>query len=438
MTSEYRPKVGVVSLGCDKNRVDSENILGFLQEACDIQTDYAHCDVVIINTCAFLQSAVKEAVDVIMEAAQTGVKIIVTGCLPMRYDSIARENLMPEVSAFLDNQHYRDIVQTVYTVLEGKRVVKKNEGARPTDTSDHRILTTPQHYAYLKIAEGCNNRCAYCAIPAIRGPYVSTPLPDLVAEAERLCAQGVSELILVAQDVTRYHWQDNRLAELLDALEQTPVEHIRLLYCYPDMVTPALLDRIERDPKLCKYIDIPMQHASTKVLQAMRRHSDKAQLQDIMQYIRQNTHIRVRSTFMVGFPGETEEDVDELIEFLRTYRLEYAGFFAFSPEEGTPAYSMKQIPAKIKRQRKLQVEKVQSAIMQEIAMGYIGKVLDVTLDEIDMDNARFVGHTDWQHPQEDNKVYFGASFPVTTGQTYRVRIDKVRKLDLVGTAIEEE
>ena len=437
MTDNARPKVGVVSLGCDKNRVDSENILGFLRGHCDIVTDYAQCDVVIINTCAFLQSAVKEAIDVIMEAAATGVKIIVTGCLPMRYANIAQDNLMPEVSAFLDNQHYADIVQTVYTVLGGGRVVGKNKGAKPTDISPDRVLTTPLHYAYLKVAEGCNNRCAYCAIPAIRGPYVSTPLPLLVDEAERLAARGVTELILVAQDVTRYAWQGADLMALLDALEATDIAHIRLMYCYPDKVDKALLDRIENDPKLCRYIDIPMQHASDSVLRAMRRHSTAAQLTEMMDYIRANTHIRVRSTFMVGFPGETQDDVDCLIAFLQRYRLEYAGFFAFSAEEGTPAYTMPQLPAAVKRQRKVQVEKVQSAIMRQIAQSYVGQVLEVTLDVIDMQNECFVGHTDWMHPETDNKVYFTASFPVVTGQTYRVRIDKVRHLDLVGEAVEE-
>lgn len=437
MTSPRRPRVGVVSLGCDKNRVDSENMLGFLRGSCDIVTDYEQCDVVIINTCAFLQSAVREAIDAIMEAAATGVKIIVTGCLPMRYASIAEQDLLPEVSAFLDNQHYADIVQTVYTVLEGGRVVAKNEGVKPTDISPDRVLTTPLHYAYLKVAEGCDNRCAYCAIPAIRGPYVSTPLPDLVAEATRLAAQGVTELILVAQDVTRYRWQGHDLMALLDALETTDIAHIRLMYCYPDKVTPALLDRIEHDPKLCRYIDIPMQHASDSVLRAMRRHSTAAQLHEMMDYIRANTHIRVRSTFMVGFPGETQQDVDCLVDFLRRYRLEYAGFFAFSAEEGTPAYAMPQLSAKVKRQRKAQVEKVQSAIMREIAMGYVGREVDVILDVIDMQNQCFVGHTDWMHPETDNKVYFTAAFPVTTGHTYRVRIDKVRRLDLVGEAVQE-
>lgn len=428
-------KVGVVSLGCDKNRVDSENMLGFLSREFDIVSSYEDADVVIINTCAFLESAVKESVDAIMEAAGHNVKLIVTGCLPMRYPQIAEQNLIPEVSAFLDNQHYATIVETVYNVLEGRRDVRKNGEAKPTDISPDRVLTTPMHYAYLKIAEGCNNRCAFCAIPYIRGRYVSTPVDDLMAEAKRLVDDGVEELILVAQDVTRYRCGDVDLLGLLDRLETLPVRLIRLMYCYPEAVTPTLLARIEHDDKLAKYIDVPMQHVSDTVLRAMRRRSSRADLERMMDYVRDNTHVRVRSTFMVGFPGETEADVDELIDFLQRRRIEYAGFFAFSPEEGTPAYDMPQIPAKVKRARLKKVEAVQSAIMADIAKGYVGQTIEVTMDSVDYDKQCFVGHADWMHPEIDNKVYFGADFHVVEGQRYLVRIDKTSKLDLVGTAV---
>ncbi|MBQ4443865.1 MAG: 30S ribosomal protein S12 methylthiotransferase RimO [Clostridia bacterium] len=429
-----RVKVGVVSLGCDKNRVDSENMLGFLSEEFEIVSSYEEADVVIVNTCSFLQSAVKESIDVIMEAATHPVKIIVTGCLPMRYPEIAENDMMPEVSAFLDNQHYTTIVQTVYNVLEGKKEVRKNTEVKPVAASPDRILTTPRHYAYLKVAEGCNNRCAFCAIPKIRGPYVSTPAEELVEEAKRLVDDGVRELILVAQDVTRYRDGDVDLIGLIDRLEKTGVETIRLTYCYPEQVTEALLDRIERDEHLAKYIDVPMQHASDDVLHAMRRRSKAEDLRKMMDYIRRNTHIRVRSTFMVGFPGETEEDVDELVDFLVTYRIEYAGFFSFSREEGTPAYAMPQIPAKVKKARLKRVESVQSAIMREIAEGYVGKEVTVTMDAVDYDRNRFVGHPKWAHPEMDNKVYFGADFPVEMGCDYVVRIEKASRLDLVGTA----
>ena len=427
-------KVGVVSLGCDKNRVDSENMLGFLSKEFVIVNDYAEADVVIVNTCSFLQSAVKESIDAILEAASHHVKLIVTGCLPMRYPEIAEQNLLPEVSAFLDNQHYATIVETVYNVYAGGQEVRKNAAPVPVATSPDRVLTTPLHYAYLKIAEGCNNRCAFCAIPAIRGPYVSTPVEVLVEEAERLVGEGVHELILVAQDVTRYRDGDVDLMGLLDRLEALPVSSIRLMYCYPEQVTEALLDRIEKSPKLAPYIDVPMQHAADHVLRAMRRRSNARDLARMMDYVRANTHIRVRSTFMVGFPGETEEDVDELVAFLERYRIEYAGFFIYSPEEGTPAYSMEQVPAKVKKERLKRVEKVQSAIMRDIAQGYVGKDITVTMDAIDYDRNCFVGHADWQHPEIDNKVYFGADFPVEAGCRYIVRVHKINKLDLVGVA----
>lgn len=433
--TENRVKVGVVSLGCDKNRVDSENMLGFLSKEFDIVSAYEDADVVIVNTCSFLKSAVEESIEVIMEAAKHPVKLIVTGCLPMRYPEIAEQNLMPEVSAFLDNQHYTTIVETVYNVLEGSKEVRRNTEVKPVATSPDRILTTPLHYAYLKIAEGCNNRCAFCAIPKIRGPYVSTPVDVLVEEARRLVENGAEELILVAQDVTRYRDGDVDLMGLLDRLEETDVRLIRLMYCYPEQVTETLLDRIEKDPKLAKYIDVPMQHATDNVLKAMRRRSKTEDLCKMMDYIRANTHIKVRSTFMVGFPGETQADVDELCAFLEKYRIEYAGFFAFSREEGTPAYDMVQVPQAEKRKRLKQVEKVQSRIMREIADGYVGKEIEVTMDLVDYDKNCFVGHPDWAHPEIDNKVYFGADFPVTEGERYLVRIDRVSKLDWVGRAV---
>ena len=424
-------------MGCDKNRVDSENMIGFLSRDFDIVNQYEDADVVIINTCSFLQSAVKESIDAIMEAATHDVKLIVTGCLPQRYPEIAAQNMMPEVSAFLDNQHYATIVDTVYNVLEGGKEVRKNASPTPVATSPDRVLTTPLHYAYLKIAEGCNNRCAFCAIPYIRGNYVSTPVQTLVEEAERLVEGGVEELIVVAQDVTRYRDGEVDLMGLLDRLEALPVRTIRLMYCYPEQVTKALLDRIERSPKLAKYIDVPMQHASDNVLRAMRRRSTHADLAELMDYVREHTHIKVRSTFMVGFPYETEEDVDCLVDFLRRYRIEYAGFFAYSAEEGTPAASFEQVPAKVKKARLKRVEAVQSAIMREIAEGYLGQTIEVTMDYIDYERNLFAGHADWMHPEIDNKVYFESAFPVQTGRRYLVRIDKISKLDLVGVCLSE-
>lgn len=436
-----RIKVGIVSLGCDKNRVDSENMIGFLSQEFDVVNSYDEADVVIINTCSFIESAVNESIDAIMEAhAATKAKLIVTGCLPQRYPEIAANRLLPEVSAFLDNQHYAKIVETVYTVLEGGYVVHVNEGKKLIPCSPDRVLTTPMHYAYLKIAEGCSNACAYCAIPAIRGGYIATPVEDLVAEAKRLEDNyGVRELILVAQDVTRYRDGERGLLQLLDALEQgTTIEKFRLMYCYPELVTKALIDRVNKDERIAKYLDIPMQHAADGVLRAMRRRSNYDSLCQMMDYIRKHTDIAVRSTFMVGFPGETDEDVEILISFLRRYRLEYAGFFPFYREEGTPAYAFaRQVPQRTKKKRLQLVEEVQSSIMENIAKSYIGRDVEVMCDGIDYDRACFVGHTDRQHPEIDNKVYFGATFVVNEGQSYRIHITGVDKLDLVGEAYEE-
>lgn len=432
-----KTKVGLIALGCDKNRVDSENMLGFLSRDFDIVSSYEEADVVIINTCSFIESAVQESIDAIMEAAKTTAKLIVTGCLPMRYPTIAEQNLMPEVSAFLDNHHYDQIADTVRRVVAGERIIQKNGAPQVVPVSNNRILTTPMHYAYLKIAEGCNNACAYCAIPAIRGRYIATPLEDLVEEAQRLYDNyGVQELILVAQDVTRYSYQGRNLLDLLDALETTPIPTFRLTYCYPELVTKELIDRVESDPRIAKYLDIPMQHASDAVLKRMRRRSTHDGLVALMDYIRLHTHITVRSTFMVGFPGETKEDIIILKQFLREYRLPYAGFFAYFREEGTASYDFDdQIPERVKQKRLKEVEQCQSAIMEEVAKGHIGHTLVVRADAIDYDKQCFVGHADFMHPEIDNKVYFGAEFPIEVGEQYRVTIQSVQCLDLIGTAI---
>ena len=431
-------KIGLTSLGCDKNRVDSENMIGFLTEGgLEVVDDYALADVVIINSCAFLQSAVSEAIGAVMEANSypNVQKIILTGCLPQRYMAeITAEDGLTEVSAFVGNHHYHRICEIIDRVMVGEKVVLPNDNGDIL-TSRRRPLSTPLHYGYLKIAEGCNNRCTYCAIPAIRGAYKSAEIDDVVTEAKRLqSSYGTEEFILVAQDVTRYGSDKGEylLMKLLDKLTALDIYKIRLMYMYPELVTDSLIDRIYHDEKIASYIDMPMQHSDSAVLKRMNRRGTGDDLRRIMDKIRK-TDISVRSTFMVGFPGETDAQFENLLDFLETYKIENAGFFAFSREEGTPAYKLKdQIPQKIKKQRLLAAERLQSRIMTDALDLQIGKVQLITYDGIDYDKNLFYGHDEYNHPDIDKKVYFTASEGVNIGQRYNVKIQNRRKLDLLG------
>ena len=435
-------KVGAISLGCDKNRVDTERLLGFvLQAGHEIVNSIDEADIVIVNTCSFLKSAVKESLDTVFEAkSHANVKyLILAGCLPMRYlDELVKEDGLREADAVIDNSCYDRIGEIIEDVCLGKRVVMaampKENGSAP------RVITTPYHYAYLKVSDGCDNLCTFCAIPSIRGAYTSTPIEDLVAEAEGLISQGVKELILVAQDVTRYGidlYGEPRLIDLLRALTALSVQKIRLLYCYPDMCTDELIDYIDSEPKIAKYIDMPMQHASDGVLKRMNRRDTAASLRDRIAYIRsKKSGIAIRSTFMVGFPQETDEEFEELIAFLREERLDNVGFFIYSQEEGTPAARMKgQVAHAVKKHRFDRAVALQSMIAEEKAKAMIGEVVEVVYDGIDYDKQAFYGHTERLCPDVDAKVYFTSRDPVDIGESYPVRIDKTKKLDLYGQAV---
>lgn len=435
-------KVGAISLGCDKNRVDTERLLGFvLQAGHEIVNTIDEADIVIVNTCSFLKSAVKESLDAVFEArSHANVKyLIVAGCLPMRYlDELAKEDGLREADAIIDNTCYERIGEVIRDVCAGKRVVMTampKEQYAPT-----RVITTPYHYAYLKVSDGCDNRCTFCAIPSIRGPYTSTPIEELVAEAKALVAQGVKELILVAQDVTRYGidlYGEPRLLALLHELVALPVDKIRLLYCYPDMCSNELIDYIDSESKLAKYIDMPMQHASDGVLKRMNRHDTASSLRDRIAYIRsKKSNIAIRSTFMVGFPQETEAEFEDLITFLTEERLDNVGFFMYSQEEDTPAARMKgQVEYSVKRERFNRVVAIQSTIAEQKAKAMIGEVVEVVYDGIDYDKQAFYGHTERLCPDVDAKVYFTSDDPVDIGESYPVRIEKTKKLDLYGKAV---
>lgn len=412
--------IGMISLGCDKNRVDSENMLYLIKNAghtlCD---DAENADIVIVNTCAFINDAKKEAIDTILEMASLKEKklkkLIVTGCFAERYGKIAD---MPEVDLFLDIKEEKNIVDHI-AMLCGEET--------PYCPSVGRILTTPAHYAYLKIADGCNNRCAFCAIPFIRGAYVSTPIEELVKEAKTLLNNGVKEIILVAQDTTNYGmdlYKERRLKDLLCELVKLDFWKIRLLYTYPELIDDELLELIAKEDKIAKYLDIPMQHIDNNILKKMNRRSSEESLRSLILHIRKKCpQIAVRSTFIVGFPYEQEVEHQKLLDFIDG-AVDYAGFFIYSPEEETKAFEYpKGVNKNVAERWQTKLEKMQCATTSNKQAKYVNTIQEVIYEGIDYDKQCFYGRTQFQAPQIDTKVFFTSEFPLEIGNIYNVFID---------------
>lgn len=431
-----RKSVGVITLGCDKNRVDTETMLyrlglgGF-----DITNRYEDAQVLIVNTCAFIEAARKEAIDVILAAARykTGAceKLIVTGCLPQKHAAELSEGL-PEVDCFLGTEDYDRICDVIASLYAQECPPAEKVSALP------RILTTPAHYAYLKIADGCDNHCTFCTIPSIRGAYHSRTVESLVQEAEALADEGVKELILVAQDVTRYGsdlYGKPALVELLRALCQTNIHTLRLLYCYPELVTDELIEEIVSRPKIAKYIDVPIQHVDDAVLKRMNRRSTGEQIRTLFAKLREKG-IAVRTTVMVGFPQETEENFRSLYDFLAEYAPEHVGVFAYSKEDGTAAARLKgQLPKKVKAQRADAIGALHLRNREAHNRALLGKTLTVLYEDIDYEKSMFVGRSEYDAPDIDTKVYFTADF-VEAGEYYRVKITGCDGYDLIGEKVE--
>lgn len=428
-------KVGFISLGCDKNKVESEYMLHMISKEHELVSDANQADVIVINTCAFIESAVKESIDNIMASSATGAKIIVTGCLPMRYRDTDFLEEIPEVSAFLDNQHYARIAEVIYNVYEGNREALKNKGLK-NPMCQERVLTSSTSYAYLRIADGCNNCCSYCTIPRIRGGYKAVDKASLIREAEYIESNfGIKELILVAQDVSRYKCDTDDLHSLLDGLEKTAVERIRLMYCYPEAIDEKLVARLSQDEKLIPYLDMPLQHIDNRILSLMNRRCTTEEIYEKIAMLKKYD-ITVRSTFIAGFPSETEEEFDKLLSFIKDGNIDYAGFFPYFREEGTMAYKLDgQLPKSVKNKRALTLEKAQSGVTRANQKKLLGTSDWVTFDYIDYDKGMFVGHTDRNHPEVDTKVYFKANFPVEQGERYLVKFNSLRGLDLIGECL---
>lgn len=420
--------VGMVSLGCDKNRVDSEHILYNLTEAgYRVVQDASAADYILINTCAFIESAKKESIDTILEFAgakqNPRQKIVVLGCLASRYRAVL-EKEMPEADIIAGIETYDKLVE----ILENETRVPVGAAGYPAYEAG-RVITTPYHYAYLKIADGCDNFCSYCAIPFIRGRYRSYPKERLLAEAAGLADEGVKELVLVAQDITRYGkdlYGYYALKDLIQALLNLPFEQIRLLYVYPELLDDELIQMVATEPRIAKYLDIPMQHIDDDVLKRMNRRTTGGEQRALIKKIKTaNADIAIRSSFIVGFPGETEEAFAALQAFIGAGNIDYAGFFPYSKEENTRAAAMPaQIPAKVKKARAASLSRLQSAVIEEKHAAYLGKTLAVRYEGIDYAKQRFYGRTDRNAPEVDTKVFFTASVPLTVGNRYWVRITK--------------
>ncbi len=439
-------KVGMVSLGCPKNQMDAELMLGRLRDAgIELTAESGLADVVIVNTCGFIEDAKKESIENILEFAQLKKegqirKIIVTGCMAERYkDELLKE--LPECDAVLGLGANGDIVEAVETVLRGERMARfPDKGCWSLE--GNRLQTTPDFFAYLRIGDGCNNCCTYCAIPLIRGRLRSRDRDAVVEEARGLAERGVKELTLVAQDTTLYgaDWDgESHLPELLERLcEIEGLRWIRLLYCYPEHITDRLLDVIAAQDKMAKYMDIPIQHANGKVLAAMNRPGDAASLKALLRHIREKVPgIVLRTTVMTGFPGEGKKEFAELCEFIKEMRFERLGCFAFSPEEGTKAALLPNpVEEKEKQRRRDIVMEEQTLITDRYNRSRVGKTLDVLVESYDRYAECWFGRSEADAPDIDCKVFFaGGPRDVRPGDFVRVKITDVLDWDLMGERV---
>lgn len=439
-------KVGMISLGCPKNQIDAEIMLKKLVDADYLLVNETFdAEIVIVNTCGFIEDAKREAIDTILEMAdlkEDGVieKILVTGCLAERYaDEIFAE--IPEVDGVIGLGANVDIVEVCNSLYENDEPVSSFPDKENLPLDGGRILTTPEYTAYLKIAEGCSNRCSYCAIPSIRGDFRSRQFEDVVDEAKMLCEKGVKELILVAQDTTKYGedlYGESRLPQLLDELNKIEgLAWIRLLYCYPERVTDALIDAIARNEKVCNYIDIPMQHADGEVLKAMNRKGDKQSLLALVNKLRDRIpDIVIRTTFITGFPGESEDAFTTLSEFVNEARLDRVGCFAYSREEGTPAYDFDgQIDPEVAAERAEAIMTQQYTIADNKLDECIGKTYDVLVEGYDPYTDSYYGRTYMDAPDIDNNVILTSGYRIDDGDIIPVEIFDKNEYGLVGEAV---
>lgn len=439
--------IGFISLGCAKNQVDCERMMYRVQEAGHtVLADLTNADVVVINTCGFIDSAKSEAIDFILHTAALKAdglvgKILVTGCLSQRYqDEIFAQ--LPEVDGILGTGSYTQIVPAIEALLAGQSV-KHFDSIDAPEVETGRILTTPEHYAFIKIAEGCDNRCSYCIIPYLRGKFRSRQMDDILYEARLLAASGVKELIVVAQDTSRYGTDlpehKRLLPELLRQLCQIDGFHwIRLHYVYPDEIDDELIQVMASEPKIVKYLDIPIQHCNSKILKLMNRRGDGEFLRELFAKLR--SHIPgliLRTSVITGLPGEGEQEFAELCDYLKELRLERVGAFAFSPEEGTPAAQMEHPDASVAQERADIIAGIQSQIMDECAQKMLGKTVEVLVDGYDEEYGQYYGRTYADSPDIDGRVWLASEDDLSEGSFVRVCLDGIVDGDLSGYVLEE-
>lgn len=440
-------KIGMVSLGCPKNLVDSEVMLGIIRDKkMEITNNPAEADLIIVNTCGFIESAKEESVNTVLQMAEYKNEgcckyLIMTGCLSQRYADELFES-MPEVDAVVGTDCFTDIAWIIDEVMAGKRVKHLQKLASKNVAMLPRMLTTPSYMAYLKIAEGCDNCCSYCIIPQLRGPYTSRPYEEVLAEAKALADSGVKELIVVAQDTTRYGedlYGKLLLPKLLHDLNDLEgIQWIRVMYLYPNNFTDELIETFATLDKVCKYIDIPLQHASDRLLDSMNRYDTRAQVETLLEKLRTRIPgITIRTTFIVGFPGETEEDFAELQDFMEKQRFENAGVFQYSQEEGTVAGAMpNQIAQEVKENRYHELMALQAGISEEIHQNREGEELDVLVEGFDEENDKLAfGRSIHEAPDIDGNIFIEGAEDVQIGDIVRVRILQGFTYEMVGELI---
>ena len=453
-------KVGFVSLGCSKNLIDTEITIGhFKQNNYEIESDPEKADIIVINTCGFINSAKEEAINTILEMAEYKKQkckyLIVMGCLVQRYyDELIKE--LPEVDLFIKIDEYDKLWQKVEKLIENdiaeKSTTKTNKKISeieplPMPCSDeflNRVLTTGKNYAYLKIGEGCSNKCTYCAIPYIRGPFVSRKMEDIIEEAKMLAKSGIKELIIIAQDTTKYGvdiYGEPKLAELLEEISKIPeIKWIRFLYSYPEGVTDKLIQTVKNNEKICKYFDIPIQHISNNILKKMNRRTNKKEIEDLLNKIRKEIpNVVLRTSLIVGFPGETQEDFEELSEFIKTARFDKLGAFMYSKEDGTPAARLpEQINGNTKKSRYNKIMKEQQKISSEIMKNKIGQEYEVLVEDVSFDGKFLIGRTKQDVPEIDGLVFIeNENQEDKINQFVKVIVEDVNDYDLIGKMIEK-
>lgn len=432
-----------ISLGCDKNLADSETMLGMLaSRGYQIVDEEEKADVIIVNTCCFIHDAMEESIETILQMAEYKKSgslkaLIVTGCMAERYrEEITKE--IPEVDAVLGTASYGHILDAVDEALKGHSYLMME----PLDTlpliETHRLVTTGGHYAYMKIAEGCDKHCTYCIIPKLRGNFRSVPMDHLIKEAEQLAADGVKELILVAQETTLYGkdlYGEKKLPELLHKLCQiSGIRWIRILYCYPEEITEELIQTMKEEPKICHYLDLPIQHASDGILKRMGRRTSKEELVHIISRLREEIpDITLRTTLITGFPGETQEQHEELMDFVDEMEFDRLGVFTYSPEEGTPAASMPdQIEESIKEDRRAELMELQQEIAFEQAENMIGKEVLVMIEGKVADENAYVGRTYKDAPNVDGLIFVNTDAELMSGDFAKVKVTGACEYDLIG------